>query len=972
MTYTATDKHNNTETASFTVKVNDSEIPTITNMPANIEVSNDAGVCGAVVTWTEPTATDNCGIESFTSDFASGAVFPVGTTTVTYTATDKHNNTETASFTVKVNDSEIPTITNMPANIEVSNDAGVCGAVVTWTEPSAADNCEIESFTSDFASGAVFPVGTTTVTYTATDKHNNTETASFTVKVNDSEIPTITNMPANIEVGNDAGVCGAVVTWTEPSAADNCEIESFTSDFASGAVFPVGTTTVTYTATDKHNNTETASFTIKINDSEIPTITNMPANIEVSNDAGVCGAVVTWTEPSAADNCEIESFTSDFASGAVFPVGTTTVTYTATDKHNNTETASFTVKVNDSEIPTITNMPANIEVGNDAGVCGAVVTWTEPSAADNCEIESFTSDFASDAVFPVGTTTVTYTATDIRGNVETASFTITVADTEKPVITNMPINIELNNDMGVCGAVVTWTEPSAADNCEIESFTSDFASGAVFPVGTTTVTYTATDKHNNTETASFTVKVNDSEIPTITNMPANIEVSNDAGVCGAVVTWTEPSAADNCEIESFTSDFASGAVFPVGTTTVTYTATDKHNNTETASFTVKVNDSEIPTITNMPANIEVSNDAGVCGAVVTWTEPSAADNCEIESFTSDFASGAVFPVGTTTVTYTATDKHNNTETASFTVKVNDSEFPTITNMPANIEVSNDAGICGAAVTWTEPTATDNCGIESFTSDFASGAVFPVGTTTVTYTATDKHNNTETASFTVKVNDSEIPTITNMPANIEVSNDAGVCGAVVTWTEPSAADNCEIESFTSDFASGAVFPVGTTTVTYTATDIRGNVETAIFTITVADTEKPVITNMPINIELNNDMGICGAAVTWTEPTATDNCGIESFTSDFASGAVFPVGTTTVTYTATDKHNNTETASFTVKVNDSEIPTITNMPANIEVGNDAGICGAAVTWTEPTATDNCEIESFTSDFASGAVFPLAPRR
>ncbi|MFC3414447.1 HYR domain-containing protein [Algoriphagus hitonicola] len=57
--------------------------------------------------------------------------------------------------------------------------------------------------------------------------------------------------------------------------------------------------------------------------------------------------------------------------------------------------------------------------------------------------------------------------------------------------------------------------------------------------------------------------------------------------------------------------------------------------------------------------------------------------------------------------------------------------------------------------------------------------------------------------------------------------------------------------------------------------------------MADTEKPVITNMPINIELNNDMGICGAAVTWTEPTATDNCGIESFAADQVNGAVFPL-------------------------------------------------------------------------------------
>ena len=61
----------------------------------------------------------------------------------------------------------------------------------------------------------------------------------------------------------------------------------------------------------------------------------------------------------------------------------------------------------------------------------------------------------------------------------------------------------------------------------------------------------------------------------------------------------------------------------------------------------------------------------------------------------------------------------------------------------------------------------------------------------------------------------------MPADISQTNDAGECMAAVTWTEPTAADNCAIATFTSSHNPGDEFPVGTTTVTYTATDIHGN-------------------------------------------------------------------------------------------------------------------------------------------------------
>ena len=49
----------------------------------------------------------------------------------------------------------------------------------------------------------------------------------------------------------------------------------------------------------------------------------------------------------------------------------------------------------------------------------------------------------------------------------------------------------------------------------------------------------------------------------------------------------------------------------------------------------------------------------------------------------------------------------------------------------------------------------------------------------------------------------------------------------------------MSAFFGDATSGDIFPVGTTTVTYTASDIHGNVNTASFTITVTDDENPAI-------------------------------------------------------------------------------------------------------------------------------------
>jgi len=181
---------------------------------------------------------------------------------------------------------------------------------------------------------------------------------------------------------------------------------------------------------------------------------------------------------------------------------------------------SFKVVVTDNEIPELVACPTNITKSCDVGECSAIVSWTEPSVNDNCtssENISWVKSHTPGTVFSLGTTTVTYKGIDEAGNESLiCSFTVTVEDTEKPVISNCPINITQNSDSNDCGAVVSWIEPSASDNCTSSgdlTWAKSHNIGDRFDVGTTTVTYTAIDAGENISNAcSFDIIISASSV----------------------------------------------------------------------------------------------------------------------------------------------------------------------------------------------------------------------------------------------------------------------------------------------------------------------------------------------------------------------------------------------------------------------------------------------------------------------------
>lgn len=292
--------------------------------------------------------------------------------------------------------------------------------------------------------------------------------------------------------------------------------------------------------------------------------------------------------------------------------------------------------------------------------------------------------------------------------------------------------------------------------------------------------------------------------------------------CCASVNYPAPT---NPGCGTVTCSPPSGSCFPVGPTTVTC---GTPANGPSCTFTVTVTDTTPPVIT-CPTNQTYSANAN-CQAVATYTA-TATDNCSPPpTAMCTPPSGSTFPIGTTTVTCTATDGAGNTATCTFTVTVNDTQPPSIT-CPANITKPNDTNQCGAAVTYPNPTVSDNCPNPTFNCSPASGSFFPVGTTTVTCTAKDAANNMASCTFTVTVQDTQPPAITcpaNKTAKTATINDPCI---VVTFPPPTASDNCPGVTTACNPPSGFCFPVGTTTVTCTATDMSSNKATCSFTVTV---------------------------------------------------------------------------------------------------------------------------------------------
>jgi uncharacterized repeat protein (TIGR01451 family) len=566
--------------------------------------------------------------------------------------------------------------------------------------------------------------------------------------------------------------------------------------------------------------------------------------------------------PADSQNCTIASLAggerAEFAAiytvgGAPGAVQTTATVSTATeelDTTNNTASAELQVaNAGGGEATCALECPNDIVALADTfqgTTHGANVNFGAAEPFGSCG--ALSASPASGSFFPVGTTLVNITSASGGGS---CSFSVTVTEDPPPDI-SCPVPVSTTAEG--CTAEVSAEElgtPTTTGGTGTVTVTSTRSDGqplgSPFNVGTTTITYTATDGVGRIDSCTQAVTVtsgNDAAPPTITAPPdLTLSTGSSGGSCGLVVSeavlGTAEAQDDGCSVSVSRTGVPPGNFFPVGTTTVTWTATDGAGKTATATQTVTVQEDTPPSIQAPPdatytcvsevpaANVLQANggDPNLPGG----GPPS--DNCGVPTLgvseSSTGAGNASSPL-IITRTFTATDASGNTASSVQTITVIDSTPPTI----ALVGASSVTHECHVPFNDPGVTTGDNCNAQVNVA--TSGGFNPdaPGAYTITYTATDGVGNTATVQRTVNVVDTTAPVI-SCPANIVVTLPANTTAVSMPVSfSVSASDSCDSTlAVATSKASGSSFDVGTTVVTATATDDAGNAASCSFTVTV---------------------------------------------------------------------------------------------------------------------------------------------
>ncbi|MCS6928222.1 MAG: HYR domain-containing protein [Saprospiraceae bacterium] len=983
VTLTAKDLSGNTATCTSTVDVVDNT-PPIVLCPGSKTVTTNTGCTavgvnnidmnpgvaplspgqysdncpGATVSWQLTGATTGSG----TGSVPLTQAFNLGVTTVTYTISDASGNNAVCNFSVSVADNTPPNWTGIGqapgSTLSVNANFGGCVAQATWPEPTFADACTPPVTVSrTHAPGSFFPFGVTTVTYTAIDGKGNVHLHTFNVNVVDIQAPNAQCKNITVYL-NNAGTVTVNPGQVNNFSTDNCFF-FFTSPAANYDCTNLGPNSYTLQITDGSGNTATCVATVTVLDtikpvancSVIPTIDlDASGNFTLAATA-VNNASTDNTSPlcnlSYAVSVDGGPFSSSFNFTCAW-LGNRLITLRVTDAAGNTATCSQISLVRDVTPPVLT-APANVTIECDESMDPSY-TGAPTGISDNCDPAPVLTLLA-DVTTPGScanayTITRTWRVQDASGNSSTASQTITVKDSEKPVFAvQNTIQIATNSPL-FCDAPLTLqlTPDSVSDNCSAFSnldikYTIDYPTPSYgyvdvsiptpgssipfpkWPIGTTYVTWIVTDACNNTASTSVAVVVNDAQGPRFTNgydtlCGKTFVLPNTTGACSNLFTWARPNASLN-------------------------------HVTDCLSFTVSESISN-PTVQSA---INLTNPFNYNALLSFQIFPAAQ-----------------FPVGITTVSYTATDAHGNKSTCSFSVHVQDTQAPTLTCPPNQ----NLVATCPSAAipNYTNLVAvSDNC-----PSNVVLTQSIPAGTTlgtifapnppaagnqfTLVITGNDGYN-TATCSFTVKLQDGQAP----IPVLATLPNLIDSCGTLIVLA-PKALDPCNpsadtiygtpstpVGTFLNTNPPSYQLNPGNYVLTWVYNDGNGNISTQPQNITVLNDVFPpkaiCVPNLTVDLHPTTGKVPLSASMLNNGSFDFNNCGPLTFSIAPDTLTCANLGATTVTLIVRDHKGNTATCTSTVTVRDVTPPIIAGVPANITLE----ACDTLPAPPQLIASDNC---------------------
>ncbi len=888
-----------------------------------------------------------------------------GVQTLTVTSKDEAGNTAVDTLLVTLDPTAPTLVINVPTVSDTfttdATDVALAGSasdavgvtLITWNNAANGTSGAASGTTSWSVPTISLAAGSNPITVMAFDAASNLisdtlivyrDTADPTGAVTfPSSSPFVTNSGTLLLAGSAADDIGvADVKWRNNNGPLQTAVG--TGSWTASVTLVPGNNVLDVIVTDGFGNTNAAapiSVTVHY-DPTAPVVTvtdpdavpNAATNTSASpvtlggsvsdlNGAGAAAAAqVAWTNLSTGGFGACAVGAGTWSASIPLTAGANTLQVTATDAAGNTASALFTATY-DTAAPAvaITTPTADLTystatspllvagtASDDVGLAG--VAWTTTgSVTTTSGAATGTAAWNFSLELSAGANLVTVTATDVVGRSSTARVTITYDPTPPTVAVTSPTSEALfqstvspfslggqaSDNIDIQG--VTWTNTTTGES-GTASGTTVWSIGAItLADGLNEITITATDGVGNIGAAGIVVDY-DGLPPVITVTPP---VPPDVAAGGPpYVTSTRPfpvagTASDNQILQSVTWVNSRGgggtATLGAGTWTaqvylypsppdnvITFTATDAHGQTATASLTLTYNpessapsiDIQTPVVTDSATQVVAiggvsSDNVGVVSVI--WrnlttgvqgpADPVAPGNYSTWSANVPLTSGAnvIRATGFDDVGNSAVD----TITITFAAPADavppgiDITGPTLASVwdentsPMLLTASaTDVGGSGvASVSWTNAgTGGDGAGTPGLGTVWTADIALAFGTNVITVTARDAAGNAATDTLIVNFipapGDAANPTVSIVPAptgTVSVSAapyalagtaSDNVAVATVVWSNAANGASGSAEG-TATWALGLSLEPGINVITVKAYDTSALVDTDSITV-----------------------------------------------------------------------------------------------------------------------------------------------
>ena len=600
--------------------------------------------------------------------------------------------------------------------------------------------------------------------------------------------------------------------------------------------------------------------------------------------------------------------TVDYSPKGPFAVGSHKINWTADDKNDNTADATQNLTITDTTPPVIRPpLPIKYDCPPTARTPVTIGAGTAHDLVDGDIVPTVVPT----SVTSIDTHTITWTATDQRGNTATVKKDIPFVDTAPPRFTHLPsatVEAEGPTTTLTTANIGAVTAIGRNNTVLVPTFSPTSVSG----LGTHTITWTATDRCGITVSAKQQVVVQDTTPPLIRAPPdKSIEAT---GMLTPVTRAQlgEPVVNDTAD-PAPAVDYSPKGPFAVGSHKINWTATDFSSNSASATQTLTITDRTDPTI-------EAPSDKSIeaTGRLTPVTraqlgEPVAVNDIADPASAVDYSPKGPFSVGLHTITWKATDKSGNDGTDPQTLTVRDTTPPDI-RPPLPIKYD------------CPPTARTPVTIGAGTAhDLVDGDIVPtvvptsvtsIDTHTITWTAADQRGNTATVKKDIPFVDTAPPRFTHLPsATVEAEGPTTTLTTANIGAVTAIGRNNTV--LVPTFSPTSVSGLGTHTITWTATDRCGITVSAKQQVVVQDTTPPSI-RAPPNIRVDAGPTRC-MDIDLGDYAVSDAVDPSPSVTPSQPGP-YCVGTTSVRWNATDFSGNSRYAWQRVTVNPTT-PTIT---------------------------------------------------